>query len=444
MRHGTSTFNLERRVQGHCDLSNLTEEGRIGAAQVGVALRGLKFDAVYSSPLQRAKETAEIILTKLEPAHVPAAGLQQTDLLKEINLLQWEGMSFDEVKQLFPEQYQDWRDRPHDLQMDRLTRAGKESFFPVRDLYEQAQHFWQEVLPRHPDQTLLVVAHSGINRSLITSAIGLSPEHYKTFDQANCCISVLNFAEGIGQPVQLESVNLTAHLGKNLPKCRLDSGIRLLLVRHGETEWNRQKKFQGQIDVPLNQRGREQSETAATFLSEVMLDRIITSPMLRPKETAEIIQRYHPQVKIELDETLKEIAHGLWEGKLEAEIEQQFPQELQQWKRSPETVQMPDGENLQQVWQRAIAGWQAILTSTPVEPDRMSTVLVVAHDAINKAILCDLVGLGPEHFWTFKQGNCAVSVIDYANAQSKPQIQALNITSHLNAGVLDKTAAGAL
>jgi len=416
----------------------------VGAAQVGAALRGLKFDAAYSSPLQRARETADIILTNLEPAHVPPARLQQTDLLKEINLLQWEGMSFDEIKQQFPERYSVWRNHPHDLQMERTTVRGKESFFPVRDLYEQAHHFWQEVLPRHADETILVVAHSGINRALITYAVGLSIEHYKTFDQANCCINVLNFSGGLGQPVQLESINLTAHLGKNLPRSRTESGIRLLLVRHGETEWNRQKRFQGQIDVPLNQRGQEQSEKAAAFLSDVILDRIVTSPMLRPKETAEIIQRYHPQVAIELDENLKEIAHGLWEGKLEEEIEQQFPQELQQWKQAPETVQMPEGENLQQVWQRAIAAWQAILTSTPVEPNRITTVLVVAHDAINKAILCELVDLGPEHFWTFKQGNCAVSVIEYAHAQSQPQIQALNITSHLDAGVLDKTAAGAL
>ncbi len=106
---------------------------------------------------------------------------------------------------------------------------------------------------------------------------------------------------------------------------------------------------------------------------------------------------------------------------------------------------MPEGENLQQVWDRAVAGMTAILDSTPESSDdRPFTTLVVAHDAVNKALLCYLVGLGPEHFWTFKQGNGAVTVIDYPRGlDKKPLIHALNITSHLG-GVLDKTAAGAL
>jgi probable phosphoglycerate mutase len=106
---------------------------------------------------------------------------------------------------------------------------------------------------------------------------------------------------------------------------------------------------------------------------------------------------------------------------------------------------MPEGENLQQVWERAITAWTAILDSTPPNlADRPTTTLVVAHDAVNKAILCHLVGQGPEHFWTFKQGNGSVTVIDYVQGVGRrPLIHALNITSHFGS-VLDKTAAGAL
>ncbi|MBD0336271.1 MAG: histidine phosphatase family protein, partial [Cyanobacteria bacterium Co-bin13] len=111
---------------------------------------------------------------------------------------------------------------------------------------------------------------------------------------------------------------------------------------------------------------------------------------------------------------------------------------------SPETVQMPAGENLQQVWDRAIAAWNQIVAAhsgfeTP------QTVLVVAHDAINKAILCHVAGLGPKAFWSFKQGNGAVSVIDYPNGiDSAPVLSAANITTHLSGSIFDKTAAGAL
>jgi broad specificity phosphatase PhoE len=134
----------------------------------------------------------------------------------------------------------------------------------------------------------------------------------------------------------------------------------------------------------------------------------------------------------------------LWEGKLESEIEAEFPGELQRWQATPEAVQMPEGENLQQVWDRAIAAWHAIV-ETAAASDSPQTVMVVAHDAINKAILCHVVGLGPENFWNFKQGNGAVSVIDYPKGPAgQPVLQAMNITTHLAGGVLDQTAAGAL
>ena len=112
---------------------------------------------------------------------------------------------------------------------------------------------------------------------------------------------------------------------------------------------------------------------------------------------------------------------------------------LKQWKEFPATVQMPEGENLQQVWERALVSWQEIIRSVS------GVGIVVAHDAINKAILCQLFGLEPEHFWNFKQGNGAVSVIDYPEGPDGPPVlEVINITSHLSGGIFDKTAAGAL
>jgi probable phosphoglycerate mutase len=405
------------------------------AAQVATALKDLRFDAAYSSPLQRAKRTAEIVAAGL--ANPPA--LQVTDNLKEINLPLWEEMLFSDVEAKYPEEYLLWRDAPHKL---RMTLPDGTEFFPIVDLYEQARHFWQETLPQHEGQTILLVGHAGINRALIYTAIGLLPEDYQRFHVSNCGIAVLNFAGGLGQPVQIESFNITSHLNQPLPS--LDAkhqGPRMLLVRHGETEWNRQGKFQGQIDVPLNDNGRRQAAQAGEFLQSIQIDAAVSSSMSRPKETAELILKHHPEVQLQLRDDLREISHGLWEGKFESEIEQGYPGLLQQWQQRPETVQMPEGENLQQVWDRAIAGWNAIVQAYSGQP---VTVLVVAHDAINKAILCYVAGLGPEAFWTFKQGNGAVSVIDYSTGfEGGPRLHASNITTHLG-GVLDKTAAGAL
>ncbi|BAU14314.1 phosphoglycerate/bisphosphoglycerate mutase [Leptolyngbya sp. NIES-3755] len=434
VRHGESSYNVEKRAQGHCDLSTLTEKGEKMAAQVATALKDLKFDAVYSSPLRRAKRTAEIILNGLD--NPPS--LQTTDNLKEINILLWEGMLFTEVAEKYPEMYAHWHSEPHKVKMT-LPDGGE--LAPVLDLYQQAERFWRSLIPQHQDQTILIVAHSGINRALINTAIGLDPADYQRFHISNCGISVLNFSGDFGDQVQIESLNVTSHLGETIPKPRPNQkGARLLLVRHGETEWNRQGRFQGQIDVPLNDNGRVQAGQAAEFLKSVQIDSAVSSSMARPKETAEIILKYHPEIELKLRDDLREISHGLWEGKFESEIEAGYPGLLHQWQSKPETVQMPEGENLQQVWDRAVEGWTAIVQSA--KPGE--TILVVAHDAINKAILCYVSGLTPASFWNFKQGNGAVSVIDYVNgSDATPMLMAMNITTHLG-GVLDKTAAGAL
>jgi probable phosphoglycerate mutase len=440
VRHGQSSYNTERRIQGRSDMSVLTEKGREDARKVGAALSNLNFAAVYTSPLQRAKQTAEIVCD----CFATATPLTATDKLMEIDLPLWEGLLVQEVREKFPDDYHCWLHHPHELMMLVPQTKSAREHFPVLTLYEQARHFWQEILLRHQGETILIVGHNGINRALISMALGISPSRYHCIQQSNCGISVLNFAGGLGQPVQLESMNQIAHLGREvLPSLRPNhSGQRILLVRHGETEWNRQTRFQGQIDVPLNDNGREQSRKAAEFLKHVPLDFAFSSPMLRPKETAEIILQYHPHVQLELQDGLREISHGLWEGKLEAEIEQMYPGELHRWRTVPAQVQMPQGENLQQVWERSVVAWQSLLTSVASQPQ---TGLVVAHDATNKVLLCHLLGLAPDHFWNFRQGNGAVSAIDYPQGPAGlPVLQAMNITTHLGAGVLDKTAAGAL
>jgi phosphoserine phosphatase len=442
VRHGQSSYNALKMIQGRCNESVLTEKGTADAHQVGAALSSLKFDAVYSSPLQRAKTTAEVILPYLPGS--PEL-LTPTGLL-EIDLPLWEKLHKEAVKDKFSEDYRCWKERPHEFCMTLPQSEGTKEHFPVLALYEQAKQFWQEILPRHPGGTILIVAHNGINRCLLTSALGISPALYHSIQQSNCGINVLNFVGGWGELVQLESLNQTSHMGDALPTPREGNrGLRLLLVRHGETEWNRVARFQGGIDVPLNENGRKQAQQAAEFLKDVPIDFAVSSPMLRPKETAELILKNHPNIKLELQEKLKEINHGLWEGKLESEIKQEYADLLYQWQIAPETVQMPEGENLQQVWDRAIACWDGIIEAAGVSDTELKTGLVVAHDAINKVILCHVLGLSPASIWSIKQGNGAVTVIDYPHGLEKPPIlQAMNITTHLSGGVLDQTAAGAL
>jgi broad specificity phosphatase PhoE len=360
-------------------------------------------------------------------------------------------MTYAEVEAKYPQEYELWHHAPH-----QLTMQGK---YPVAELFTQARSLWQELLPQHQGQTILLVGHSGINRSLICTALGLNPAYYHYWQQTNCGISVLNFSGDLSGAylqkcfagdaqleIQLESVNITSHL-QPLSKSALTPykkehvGPRILLVRHGETNWNRDKRFQGQIDIPLNERGQEQAQLVAKFLEAEPIDLAFSSTLSRPKQTADAILASHADVPITLIDDLKEISHGQWEGKLEAEIEAGFPGELQRWKDTPQDVQMPEGENLDDVWQRAAAAWQQIVATTPAG----KVALVSAHDAVNKALLCELFDLPPAFFWAFKQGNGGVSVIDYTSGKdSHPTLMALNITTHLSDSILDKTAAGAL
>jgi broad specificity phosphatase PhoE len=437
VRHGQSNYNVEKRIQGRSDESILTAKGEEDARILGETLKNYQLSAIYSSPLQRALGTAKIIESSL----VNSTSLEALETLREIDLPLWENMVKTDVLEQFPEEYKKWHTQPQTVKM---SKDGVE-FYPVLSLYQQAQQFWQETLPKHEGETILIVAHNGINRCLIMSAVGIKPEYYHSLQQSNCCINILNFTGTLGEPVQLESLNQTAHLGIPIPPVRSQSNpLRLLLVRHGETEWNRVGRFQGIMDIPLNDKGREQGKLASEFLKDVHLDFAISSPMLRPKETAEIILNHHPHITIDTRDALMEIGHGLWEGKLESEIESEFPGLLEQWKEAPETVQMPEGENLQQVWSRAIACWEEIV-KTFSSGDTPQTGIVVAHDAINKVLVAAILGLSPANFWNIKQGNGAVTVIDYPQgAQGKAVLQALNITSHLGSGILDQTAAGAL
>ena len=438
VRHGLSSFNVEHRIQGRDDLSSLTDEGRDQARLTGEALRDLRFDAAYTSPLRRAAATAEGLLA----AQGQGLAATASDDLFEIDLAPWSGLLRHELKDRFPEQERLWREAPHTLTLER----GGSSYSPLGELMEQAGRFKARLLAEHgdglegADRTVLVVGHNAILRCLLLSLLELPASGFRRLRVDNCSASVLNLSRGPegGIAVQVESLNGTAHLGDPLPG--RGKGPRMVLVRHGETDWNRQGRFQGQIDIPLNANGRSQAEAAGRFLAPVSFHRAYSSSMARPRQTAEAILASHPGVPLTTTRGLVEIGHGLWEGRLESEIAEGWPQLLADWKRAPETVQMPEGETIHDVWNRSLETWNTIARSLGSD----ETALVVAHDAVNKTILCALLGLTAADIWAIKQGNGGVTVIDYPNgAEAGPVVSAMNLTTHLG-GVLDRTAAGAL
>ena len=435
VRHGLSSFNKERRIQGRDDLSNLSEEGHDQARRLGASLAEVSFDAIYSSRLQRAASTTASLL---EGRGGSAPAPLFDDGLLEVDLEPWSGMSIDELTERHPVDFATWKRQPLELE---LQRRDGSSYRPLVELMDQARSFVNGLIERHPvdqDSTVLVVAHNAILRCLMLTLLG-EPEHgFRRLRVDNTSLSIFNLRPGVDQPqVQIECLNSTTHL-QPLP----DRGkaARLILVRHGETDWNKAGRFQGQIDIPLNDHGRSQAAAARDFLKDVSIDRAWSSTLSRPTETAQIILEAHPEVPLAQIDGLVEIGHGLWEGKLESEIRDGWSDLLDTWKRAPETVQMPEGETIQDVWARSVTSWQEIAKGLKPE----ETALVVAHDAVNKTILCDLLGLTPADIWAVKQGNGGVTVVDINPDPSQPAVvTCLNLTSHFGS-VIDRTAAGAL
>ncbi|WP_017318087.1 histidine phosphatase family protein [Mastigocladopsis repens] len=257
IRHGQSTYNALGLYQGSSDESVLTETGRSAACQTGAYLKGLAFDAVYSSSLKRAHQTAREILGVMAPTVDPNT-IVVTDLLRETDLPAWQGLTFKYVQEKFAADYRTWKQRPHEFSME----IPYQSFYPALDLYNRVRQFWQEVLPRHIGQTLLLVTHGGTNRALITTALGVTPDRYHCIQQSNCGISVLHFPDGSLESGRLVAMNLTSHVGENLPKLQEgNQGLRLLLVPSG---------FQSlqEIETAVQNRSSNQWLTKLVFTDE--------------------------------------------------------------------------------------------------------------------------------------------------------------------------------
>lgn len=199
---------------------------------------------------------------------------------------------------------------------------------------------------------------------------------------------------------------------------------RIILVRHGETTWNVEGRYQGQEDTPLSERGLAQAARLAEGLKDVTIDRAISSPLKRSFITAETVAGRHGLV-VTADARLSEINHGSWEGRLAGEIEAAYPEDFARWHTAPHLVQMPDGgERLEDVRRRAREAFDEYASAYDGE-----TVLVAAHDAVNKAVICDLMGLDMSHFWQIKQDNTCINVLEYNEGTWR--IVLLNSTAHM-------------
>lgn len=176
-RHGQTAYNAERRYQGHADIE-LDDVGRTQAARAARLLAGLSPSAIMSSDLVRARTTAE------ELARLTGLVVATDKRLREIDVGAWQGLTFDEVEQRFPDEVAEWRDGREG------RRGGGETLVEVA---ERAVEAVLEVLPTISDgETLVVATHGAAGRALVASLIGLpTPNWHALGSLANCCWSVI-------------------------------------------------------------------------------------------------------------------------------------------------------------------------------------------------------------------------------------------------------------
>lgn len=201
--------------------------------------------------------------------------------------------------------------------------------------------------------------------------------------------------------------------------------MKILLARHGETAWNAEGRYQGQTDVPLSPLGVTQARALGRRLARVRLERAVTSPLARAEQTACLALGESRASMLRLDPGLMEIAHGQWEGLSADEIRARDRQRWLAWREAPETVRMPGGESLQQVFERA---WPALGRALDgLEDD--ATVLVVAHDAVNRLLLCRILGIGFSRLWGFQQAPTTLNLLR-GPALEHLQVVRLNDCTH--------------
>jgi len=199
---------------------------------------------------------------------------------------------------------------------------------------------------------------------------------------------------------------------------------RIILVRHGQTEWNRVERFRGRADVPLNETGLAQAEaTGKRVASEWQPVAVYTSPLSRSVKTAESIAK-HYDLKVQIHPGLADIDYGEWQGLSPEEARQRWPEEIDAWYNRPHLARIPGGETLDDLRARLMQTVNELATRHTGE-----TIVLVGHTVINRIILLGILGLGNDRFWRIKQDTCAINVFE-AEAGDFVLVS-LNDTCHL-------------
>ena len=200
---------------------------------------------------------------------------------------------------------------------------------------------------------------------------------------------------------------------------------RVILVRHGETEFNRTDRFRGRIDVPLNETGLRQAEMAARAIRErYHVSAVYSSPLSRAMKTAEPIAREGGLTTQPLPGLL-EFSYGDWDGKRYDEVATEYPDQYRLYLTEPQRAEIPGGENISAFRSRVSAAVELAVSSHPDE-----TVVLVAHRLVCRMMVCYLLGLDDAKLPRLEVDNASISLFEKREPEGWVALM-LNDTCHL-------------
>lgn len=200
--------------------------------------------------------------------------------------------------------------------------------------------------------------------------------------------------------------------------------LKLIVVRHAESQWNPIGRYQGLLDPDLTERGVEQAKKLAQVLKKENINALFSSPLKRTFRTAQIIGEEIGLEPIK-EEKIIEIDHGVWSGLLVDEVKEKFPKDFELWLKEPHKVKFPEGESLLDVFKRIKDFLEFLL-----ENYNEKTVAIVSHTVPIRCLYCAVLDIDLSKFWSFGCDNASYSVV-YLDAEGRNVIQKLNITCHL-------------
>jgi len=198
---------------------------------------------------------------------------------------------------------------------------------------------------------------------------------------------------------------------------------RIILVRHGQTEWNRVERFRGRIDIELNETGHYQAQAVSKSLRMWEIHAIYASPLKRALQTAQPTADVCG-LEVQSLEGLNDIDYGAWAGLSPEEVASRYGDLYRTWLDAPHLVQFPDGERLDQVRARAMDALERMCLRHVGQ-----TVVLVSHVVVNRVLICAVLGLSNSSFWQIGQDNAAINIFE--SQEGKYRLLLLNDTCHL-------------